>query len=311
MKTQCPHCEAVYKIPDVYQDKQVNCPKCKEAFTARKYEGANKAQKVEHCENCGRAMGKLERGYIYEGQVVCKQCNESLRHPLYVTQTKSVSGLGIAALVLGLIACLGCWIPMCGIFSLPFAILGGLFGIIGIIIAKLKKKSYVGLPIAGTIVCVTAAFIVIAVTGATVSSIEESSRAISEGLDQTEATLGDAGYEDTTEQNQEKQAYVDKIKIMNLRVAKAVLDDWGVFGEIKNTGNRTLTEVEITIYYLDEYGNTIYEDTFHPVLISRWSSDNKPLKPNYTEKFGYGTDDVPSEWSKKIKVYITNIEFEE
>lgn len=268
-------------------------------------------QKTEHCEHCGRMLRKDEQAYVYEGQVVCHQCNEALRHPTYVTQTKSVSGLGIAALVLGLIACLGCWIPMCGIFSLPFAILGGLFGVIGIIIAKLKKKSYVGLPIAGTIVCVTAAFIVIAVTGATVSSIEESSRAISKGLEQTETTLGEVAPEDVSEQNEEKQAYVDKVKIVNLRVAKAILDDWGVFGEIKNIGNRTLTEVEITIYYLDEYGNTIYEDTFHPVLISRWSSDNKPLKPNYSEKFGYGTDDVPSEWSKKIEAYVTNIEFEE
>ena len=143
------------------------------------------------------------------------------------------------------------------------------------------------------------------------SSIEESSRVISKGLEQTETTLGNAAPENASEQTEEKQAYIDKVKIVNLRVAKAVLDDWGVFGEIKNTGNRTLTEVEITIYYLDEYGNTIYEDDYHPVLISKWSSDNKPLKPNYSEKFGYGTDDVPSEWSKKIKAYVTNIEFEE
>lgn len=47
----------------------------------------------------------------------------------------------------------------------------------------------------------------------------------------------------------------------------------------------------------------------YPVLTSSWSSDNKPLKPNYSEKFGYGTDDVSSEWSKKIKAYVTDIEF--
>jgi len=170
-------------------------------------------QKTEHCEHCGRMLRKDEQAYVYEGQVVCHQCNEALRHPTYVTQTKSVSGLGIAALVLGLIACLGCWIPMCGIFSLPFAILGGLFGVIGIIIAKLKKKSYVGLPIAGTIVCVTAAFIVIAVTGATVSSIEESSRTISEGLRTTRDSLS---YEPSSQSDRYGMAvdanYVDTIK---------------------------------------------------------------------------------------------------
>lgn len=154
------------------------------------------AQKTEHCENCGKVLGKLEQAYVYEGRVVCKQCNDALRHPVYVTQTKSVSGLGIAALVLGLVACLGCWIPMCGIFSLPFAMLGALFGVIGIIIAKLKKKSYVGLPIAGTIVSVTAAFIVIAVTGSIASSIEESSRTIGEGLHRTRDTM-DFGVDDS------------------------------------------------------------------------------------------------------------------
>jgi len=294
---------------------------------------AQKSEHCEHCEHCGKMLGKEEQAFVYEGQIVCHQCNDSLRHPVYITQTKNVSGLGIAALVLGLIACLGCWIPMCGIFSLPFAMLGILFGGIGIIIAKLKKKSYVGLPIAGTIVSITAVFIVIAVTGSVVSSLEKSRTTITEGLDKAEATLSEAGVtssieksrmtitedldkteagiENTTKQNQEKQAYIDKVKIINLEVAKTVFDKWGVFGEIKNTGNRTLTEVEITIYYLDGSGNTIYEDIFHPVRISRWSSDNKPLKPNYSEKFGYGIDDVSSEWSKKIEAYVTNIEFGE
>lgn len=267
-------------------------------------------QKTEHCNNCGKMLGEGEQAYVYEGEVVCHKCNESLRHPTYVTQTKSTSGLGIAALVLGLIACLGCWIPMCGILSLPLAILGVLFGFIGVIIAMLRKKSYVGLPIAGMIVCITAIFIAIAVTGSVVSSIEESRVAITEGLDETKAALGGAVVENTIEENQEKQAYLDKVKIINLQVAKAVLDDWGVFGEIKNTGNRTLTKVEIIIYYLDEHANTIYEDTFRPVHVSSWSSNSKPLKPNYSEKFGYGADDVPSGWSQKIKVSVTDIEFE-
>ena len=64
MKVQCPNCEAVYRIPDVYRDKPTNCPKCKEAFIARQYDGANKAQKLEYGENCGRIIKELERGYI-------------------------------------------------------------------------------------------------------------------------------------------------------------------------------------------------------------------------------------------------------
>jgi len=32
----------------------------------------------EICENCGRAIGKLEQAFVYKGHVVCKECNEKL-----------------------------------------------------------------------------------------------------------------------------------------------------------------------------------------------------------------------------------------
>jgi len=110
----------------------------------------------------------------------------------------------------------------------------------------------------------------------------------------------------------EKQAYIDKVKITRLEVAKAVLRGLGVFGEIKNLGNRSLKEVEITIYFLDKNGKPIFEETYHPVLVTEYSfgDRNKPLKPNYTRKFGYSTDDVPSDWAKKVQAKITDIEFE-
>jgi hypothetical protein len=33
----------------------------------------------EVCENCGRVVGKLEQAFVYEGHIVCKQCNEKLQ----------------------------------------------------------------------------------------------------------------------------------------------------------------------------------------------------------------------------------------
>ncbi len=35
--------------------------------------------KNEVCEKCGRAIGKLEHPFVYEGHVVCKDCNKKLR----------------------------------------------------------------------------------------------------------------------------------------------------------------------------------------------------------------------------------------
>ncbi len=46
-------------------------------------------KKVEQCENCGRLIGKLEQAYVYEGRVVCEQCNEKLtKGPKKPTETK-------------------------------------------------------------------------------------------------------------------------------------------------------------------------------------------------------------------------------
>lgn len=108
-----------------------------------------------------------------------------------------------------------------------------------------------------------------------------------------------------------KQAYIDKVKILNLRVAEAQFGGLGIFGEIKNTGDKTLTEVEITIYFLDKNNKPIFEKTYLPVLVSDFSiGNNKPLRPNYSEKFGYKPDDIPSDWAQKVRTKITNIEFE-
>lgn len=118
--------------------------------------------------------------------------------------------------------------------------------------------------------------------------------------------------DDSIRQFEEKQAYVEYIELRNIRVGKSVLNDQGVFGEVKNLGHRTLTEVEITIYCLDEDGNPIHELTYHPVLVSEWSfRDNQPLKPNYTRKFGCKLDDAPSDWAGEVLVKVSDIEFED
>ena len=52
---------------------------------------------------------------------------------------KSTSGLAVAGLVLGLIALLSCWIPLFNVITTPFAILGLVFGIIGIVASRLTE----------------------------------------------------------------------------------------------------------------------------------------------------------------------------
>ena len=107
----------------------------------------------------------------------------------------------------------------------------------------------------------------------------------------------------------EKTAYYKNIIIRNVRVGKAFDTNW-VFGEIKNTGDKTLKKVEIIVYCLDAKGQPVFEKSSHPVSVSeRSSGNNESLKPNYSHKFGVELDHVPSDWGKIVDIKITNIEF--
>lgn len=90
----------------------------------------------------------------------------------------------------------------------------------------------------------------------------------------------------------------------------------GVTFKLKNTGNRTLNEVEVRVEFMDENGQAIAEEEYHPVLVSEYnvSGDNTPLRPNYIwqgepDQF-YSAKSVPSEWAEgKARAIITDIEF--
>ena len=104
-------------------------------------------------------------------------------------------------------------------------------------------------------------------------------------------------------------AYISKVIIKNVDVRKVDFLGRGVFGEISNTGDRTLKEVEITIFCLDENGKAIFEKTSHPVLVNQFSED-KVLKPDYSRRFNAILNDAPSDWDGKVSVKVTNIVFD-
>lgn len=118
----------------------------------------------------------------------------------------------------------------------------------------------------------------------------------------------------------EKQDYIKNVRLYDLKAKyyTTYLDERvpGVEFKIKNKGKRTLKEVEVTVYFKDAKGNVIAEETYHPVLVSKFSfrRNNKPLKPNYIwqlerGKF-YKAESVPDEWKEgAVSAKITNIEF--
>ncbi|MBN67144.1 MAG: hypothetical protein CMM94_06215 [Rickettsiales bacterium] len=117
---------------------------------------------------------------------------------------------------------------------------------------------------------------------------------------------------------EEKQAYIKNVELYDLKSKYYSTYSGKVAGvefKLKNKGNRTLKEIEVTVYFEDTDGNTIFEENYHPVLDSSYSfsDNNKPLKPNYIwqmekDKF-YQAKSVPDEWKEgAVKAKITDIE---
>ena len=115
---------------------------------------------------------------------------------------------------------------------------------------------------------------------------------------------------------EEKQTYIKNVVIYDLKAKyynKTYISSEGIPGvefKIKNKGDRTLKEVEVTVYFKDASGVIIAEESYRPV-----KNTTNLLKPNYIwQKRGefYRADSVPSEWKEgAISAKITNIEFEE
>jgi hypothetical protein len=63
---------------------------------------------------------------------------------------RSSNGIGTASLVLGILACLVCWIPFLGILGIPVAIIGIVLAVIGFLIGLLRRSSTGGAVAGGT-----------------------------------------------------------------------------------------------------------------------------------------------------------------
>jgi uncharacterized membrane protein YidH (DUF202 family) len=119
---------------------------------------------------------------------------------------------------------------------------------------------------------------------------------------------------ETPSMSPEEAAYISNVAVGKVEVGKTILDEPGVFGELKNNGDKVLNKVEITIYFLDAQGNPVSEKKYTPVNEGAQNfgmSDTSALKPRYSRKFGYKADEAPSDWSKKVRVEVSKVGFAE
>jgi len=134
--------------------------------------------------------------------------------------------------------------------------------------------------------------------------------------------LGKIGELDKEIENfEEKQAYVNNVVLYDFEAKyhQTYLYEKvaGVNFKIKNNGDKTLSKVEVTVYFKDAAGVVIAEEDYYPVIATSFSfSDTKPLKPNYVWQMEQGkfypAESVPSEWAESnATAKITDIEFQE
>lgn len=89
--TKCPHCNTKFKVSDDYKGRKTKCPKCKQLFTISEFidkpapstgETKSAKRKLEVCTSCGGTIGRLEKTCVFNGEIVCAECDKKLRKPL-------------------------------------------------------------------------------------------------------------------------------------------------------------------------------------------------------------------------------------
>lgn len=78
---------------------------------------------------------------------------------------------------------------------------------------------------------------------------------------------------------------------------------------IKNIGNKSLKEVELTIIYKDKNGYSISEEKIKPVNEYNFILNIGPLKPNFVKDIEYTLTQAPREWSGNINLEVSKVYF--
>lgn len=117
------------------------------------------------------------------------------------------------------------------------------------------------------------------------------------------------------------KAYLPNIRLENLRLGEGygLFDVEGVsekkrglYGTVRNLGDRTLKRVEVTVYFLDRNGQRIAEDSYGAVSSYDFAGNTDPLKPGYVRDFGFTIEkSAPREWGGKFEAMVSDVDFEE
>ena len=108
MRTRCPHCKAIFEVQDKYVSKNVKCPKCGEPFVIVPL---TESPPATICTNCRQIIPSKGQTCFFESQVVCPECDKTLRielsesmQPSWVSwKQANVAGIGVGVFFLAVV----------------------------------------------------------------------------------------------------------------------------------------------------------------------------------------------------------------
>jgi hypothetical protein len=181
IRVKCKACGKSLKIADRLAGKTGKCPSCGEPIKIpqRKIPDANAVVRT----------AVMAPPVIYDESpsiptlVTPPRVAVSIRTPSGASHS-----LGIASVVLGILAFLICWIPFLGLLGLPLSLLGILLGGLGLLMAVFRKGAGIGYPIAGTAISVLAVVTAVSISGAAASAVSQVGESIVEESARADAT---------------------------------------------------------------------------------------------------------------------------
>ena len=138
------------------------CEKCGKEFTVTD----DKAGKKGRCKQCGSVMEIPSPAFeLEEPEPVTRPMARAVQQApqIQVTPThqnvqvvvhqpdKSANALGVAGVIIGILALMGCWIPFIELITIPLAMISGLLSLVGFFVARSSNQSGTGWPIGGVV----------------------------------------------------------------------------------------------------------------------------------------------------------------
>jgi len=117
--------------------------------------------------------------------------------------------------------------------------------------------------------------------------------------------------------------FVDQLAIGEARIERVNLAEdpegpmngWGIWADVTNNTDRSLSYLQLTVFYLDEKGEVIGQDRWPAVApsygVPMEEEKKVPIKPGETRTWEWTTGDIPETWSKGVTLRASALTFKD